>query len=145
MDTDLKKVKVKEDICTNLKQGLFKKDAARMAGISEDTYLRWYKEDAGFADKVEASILEYKQSLIKNLNIQAEKNGMLALKILQWRFPKDWAEPQREENEERRADTKRVADALQALLNEPDEEETAIKDALVKQEEDESKGQEFFS
>lgn len=121
MDTASKREEIKENICSNLKQGMFKKDAARMAGISEDTYMRWYKEDADFADRVEASILEYKQSLIKNLNLQAEKNGMLALKILQWRFPKDWVEPKREEDEEREASTREVADTLQAILKESHE------------------------
>lgn len=75
MDPNLKKEKIKE-ICISLKQGMFKKDAARMTGISEDTYLRWYKDDADFADRVEASSVEYKQTLIKSVNRQAEKNGI---------------------------------------------------------------------
>lgn len=124
MDEKQRRMNTKNNICANLKEGMFKKDAARMAGISEDTYLRWYKEDADFAERVEASILEYKQSLIKNLNLQAEKNGMLALKILQWRFPKDWAEPQREEREEHEVSIKRIADMMDAMMHEPDGDES---------------------
>lgn len=90
MDTDLKKEKIKEDIFAYLKQGMFKKDASKMAGISEDTYLRWYKEDADFADRVEASILEYKHSLIKNLTQASITNPRIALEILRTRWAKEW-------------------------------------------------------
>lgn len=81
----------KEKIFHYLKLGLFKKDAALMAGISEKTLYRWLAEDDSFDSRVEASILEYKQALIKILNIHAVKNGMLALKILETRWPKEWA------------------------------------------------------
>ena len=52
MDNDLKRDKVKEDIYTYLKQGMYKKDAAVMAGVDESTLFRWIKEDASFASRV---------------------------------------------------------------------------------------------
>ncbi|MEK7168390.1 MAG: hypothetical protein AAB778_00075 [Patescibacteria group bacterium] len=90
MDTDSKREEIKTKICDYLKQGMFKGDASRMSGISEDTYLRWYKEDTDFADRVEASILEYKQSLIKNLTQASITNPRIALEILRTRWAKEW-------------------------------------------------------
>lgn len=115
MDTDPKREKIKEDICTYLRGGMYKKDASVMAGIDESTLYRWIEADASFASRVEASILEYKQSLIQKLNVSAGKNGMLALKILELRWPKDWAVPQREGDEEN--STKRIADLLQKIYD----------------------------
>lgn len=147
MDNNQRKEEIKENVCSYLKQGMFKKDASKMAGISEDTYLRWYREDADFADRVEASILEYKQSLIQNLNIQAEKNGMLALKILQIRFPQEWGEPkvlQSEEKEE--ASIKEIANLLQKVYQEGnDANEISSAGLITERVENKLKGQEFFS
>jgi len=84
--------KVKENICSYLKEGLFKKDSAIMAGISEATLYRWLEEDESFKSRVEASILEYKRTLIKNMTVCAEKDGRLALEVLKRRFPKEWSE-----------------------------------------------------
>ncbi|EKD91006.1 MAG: hypothetical protein ACD_30C00052G0024 [uncultured bacterium] len=90
----LKNKKTKINICNYLRGGLYKKDAAIMAGISEKTFYRWVEEDDSFDSQVEASILEYKHSLIQTLNLNAEKNGMLALQILKIRWPKEWTQPQ---------------------------------------------------
>jgi len=115
VDTDPKREKIKEDICNYLRGGMYKKDASVMAGVDESTLYRWIEADASFASRVEAGILEYKRSLIQTLTMSAGKNGNLALKILQIRWPKDWKNPQTE-NEQ--SDTKRVADLLQKILEE---------------------------
>lgn len=99
---DLNKETIKKSICTYLRQGMFKKDAAIMAGISEKTLYRWVEEDDSFDSQVEANILKYKQSLIKVMTQQAKKNGMLALKILQARWPKESNHSQDEDFNERR-------------------------------------------
>jgi hypothetical protein len=118
MDTDSKRQKIKEDICTYLKDGLCKRDASLMAGISEDTYLRWYKEDADFADRVEASILAYKHSLIQIINTSVKSDGRLALEILRRRFPREWNIPQKIEHEGRiTTDTKEIAAILQKVYD----------------------------
>lgn len=118
MDIDLKRDEIKEKICNYLTQGMFKKDASKMAGISEDTYLRWYKENADFADKVEASILKYKQSLINTLNVASVDNPRIALEILRTRWAKEWSPKyfHNEEKDEMRESMDRVANTLQKIL-----------------------------
>lgn len=59
---------VRDRICKYIKQGMFKKDAAVMAGISEATFYRWLDEDESFKSQVQANILKYKHSLIKIVN-----------------------------------------------------------------------------
>lgn len=120
MDTDDKRQKIKEDICEFLKHGLYKRDAARMVGISEDTYLRWYKEDADFADRVEANILEYKHSLIQNITKQAESNAGVALQILKIRWPNEWFEPQWQEDNDSRDSIKELVARMDAIIAAPE-------------------------
>ena len=125
MDLDSKKKEIKLKICDYLKHGSFKKDASRMSGISEDTYLRWYREDADFADRVEASILEYKQSLINTLNVASNNNPRIALEILRTRWAKEWSPKylHNEEKDEMREGMDRVAHLLDQILKEDDEED----------------------
>jgi len=99
---NLKNERVRNNICEYLKEGSFKKDAAKMSGINESTLYRWMQKDASFASQVEANILEFKYSLIKNMNKYAMKNGMFALKILERRWPKEWAAPKRIRYEQQR-------------------------------------------
>lgn len=93
MENDASREKTKTDIYTYLKEGMYKRDAALMAGIDESTFYRWVKEDASFASRVEANILEYKRSLIRNVTKHSETNGMLALQILKTRWPNEWGKP----------------------------------------------------
>jgi len=117
MDENLRKEETKNNIYNYLKEGLFKKDAAVMAGISEATFYRWIEEDESFKSRVEASIIEYKHSLIKNINACAVKDGKLALEILRRRFPKEWdGKLYTEEKEGYEGSTKQVADLLQKIL-----------------------------
>lgn len=89
MDKDQKQEEIKNIIQGYLIEGMSKKDAARMAGISEATFYRWIEEDESFESRIEASILEYKRSLIKIVNACAEKDGRLALELFKRRFPED--------------------------------------------------------
>lgn len=109
--------KVKEIICSYLREGMFKKDSAVMAGISEATLYRWLEEDESFKSRVEASILEYKRTLIKNVSTCAEKDGKLALEVLKRRFPDDWIDRKINENSR---DIQRIADLLQTVYQEED-------------------------
>ncbi len=116
MDSDLKRQKIKEDIFTNLKQGIYKRDSAIMAGIDESTFYRWISEDASFASRVEASILEYKHTLVKNVTTCAERDGRLALEVLKRRFPKEWGDNvNMTENQGGNTTNKVVAEQLQKI------------------------------
>lgn len=101
MDENQRKEEAKNNICNYLKQGLYKRDSAILAGISEATFYRWLEEDESFESRVEASILEYKHSLIKIVNACAEKDGRLALEVLRRRFPDIDAISERNEEAER--------------------------------------------
>lgn len=75
-----------------LTEGMSKKDAALVSGISESTLYRWFEEDESFKSQVEASILEYKRRLINNVTTCAEKDGRLALEVLKRKFPNEWGD-----------------------------------------------------
>jgi hypothetical protein len=115
MNTDSENKNTKDTICEYLKEGLYKKDAASMAGIDESTFYRWIKEDASFASRVEASILEYKRSLIQNVNKVAENNAGVALQILRLRWPQDWDKPQYEDKRDSSVH-QLAADMLQMII-----------------------------
>lgn len=117
MDDKTKKVLTIEKILGYLKDGLCKKDAAMMSGISEKTFYRWVSEDNSFDSEVEASILEYKHSLIKKINIASEKDGRLALEVLSRRFPREWSTKivsGRDDNS--RESIQRIADAIEGIV-----------------------------
>lgn len=118
MDKDQRNTIIEDAICAYLKEGMYKKDAAIMAGIDESTLYRWIEADASFASRVEASILEYKHSLVQNINTQAKIDGRLALELLKRRFPNDNSE----EKNDMRASMDRIVDAMDRLLAAPDEE-----------------------
>lgn len=129
-DENEKKEETKNKIYEYLKEGMFKKDAAIMAGISEATFYRWVEEDESFESHIEASILEFKHSLMKNVNASAVKDGRLALEVLKRRFPKEWNDDSSrqdpEEHAERMRGMKELADSFQALLRQGTEEGKAI-------------------
>lgn len=106
---------IEKDICTHLRQGLDKKGAAKLAGISEKTFYRWVAENDSFGSRVEANILEYRHSLVKTINTHAIKNGMIALKILETRWPKDWKVPKntRHDKSEDDRSIEKIVEALQ--------------------------------
>lgn len=125
---------IRMHICEFLLEGMCKRDAARMAGISEDTLMRWYKLDADFAEDVEASILAYKRSLIQKVNNCAVTNGKLALEILRIRWPQEWDITRKIQHEATNTTTtKEIADMLQAMLREGRESQKAIDETSVLQ------------
>ncbi|MDP2649669.1 MAG: hypothetical protein Q8P10_02385 [bacterium] len=129
MEDAQKKEETKNRIYDYLKQGLHKKDSAVLAGISEATLYRWIEEDESFESRVEASILEYKHTLIKNINICAEKDGRLALEVLRRRFPE--IDAKKDEEEEQGRSAKQVADLLQKILNLPDGKEQSTETTML--------------
>lgn len=115
---DRKKDETKIKIHEYLKEGLCKKDAALMSGISEKTFYRWVSEDDSFDSQVESSILEYKHSLIKKVNIAAEKDGRLALEVLSRRFPSEWSANRIIERESNEESLQQIAELLQNTYKE---------------------------
>lgn len=123
MDENQQNASIKTVICGYLKEGMFKKDAAIMAGISEATFYRWIEEDESFKSQVEASILGYKHTLIKNITTCAAKDGKLALEVLRRRFPKEWDGKRDFEADGRyEGSTRQVADLLQKIFDKGNEE-----------------------
>lgn len=113
MNEEKKKEEIKTRIYSYLKEGMYKKDSSILAGISEATFYRWVDEDESFESRVEASILEYKHTLVKRINACAEKDGRLALEVLRRRFPEvDNASEEREEHER---GIKQIAETLQQI------------------------------
>lgn len=87
-----KRQSVIDEVCKLVEEGMTQKDSAVLAGISESTLYRWFDEndDNNFRSQVEASILKYKQNLIKVANFHSTKDGRIALEILARRFSEDF-------------------------------------------------------
>lgn len=109
---------VKSNIYKFLENGMFKKDAAMMAGVSESTLYRWIDEDKSFESRVEASILIYKQSLIRKINRAAEKDGRLALEVLSRRFPNEWSANRLNEIEDDEVSIQKIATIIENAYKE---------------------------
>lgn len=119
MDENQEKEETKQRIYNYLKEGMFKKDAAIMAGISEATLYRWLEEDESFKSRVEAGILEYKHSLVKIINTCADKDGRLVLEVLSRRFPSEWGvNANLGSNNDSDKATREIADLLQNMYAE---------------------------
>ncbi len=125
MNRNSKKEIIKEAVCANLRQGMIKKDAAKIAGISEKTFYRWVAEDDSFDSRVEANIIDYKQTLIKLINFHAMKNGMIALKILETRFPHEWGKPRIgvQRSAEGNNDIRKLAEIIDSIVADEDDEQ----------------------
>lgn len=91
------RIKIKQDICDLIEEGMWQRDAAILAGIDEATLYRWIEKDASFASQVEKSNLKYKQKLIKVVNIGSIQKPEIAVKILEKRWAKEWDPPKQVE------------------------------------------------
>lgn len=97
-----------------------------MAGISEASFYRWIEEDESFKSRVEANILEYKHTLVRNVTTCAEKDGRLALEVLKRRYPQEWGNNEYvgRSHEELETERKNVRELLEKILVQ--EEESVI-------------------
>lgn len=82
-------------ILKSLEEGMWKKDAAVMNGITEQTFHNWQREYPEFKRLVDEAILNYKRNLILAVNVGAVKNPNIALKVLQTRWGKEWNPPKK--------------------------------------------------
>lgn len=129
MDENQHNEETKTAICNYIEDGMYKKDASVMAGISEATLYRWLETDESFKSRVEASVLRYKHTLIKNINTCAVKDGRLSLEVLKRRFPKEWDGISNvDEKLEYEGSTRQVADLLQKIFQEGEKERTGVTD-----------------
>ena len=124
MTKEEKRLKIKDKIYAYLKEGMCKKDAALLAGISEKTFYRWVAENDSFDSRVEANIIKYKASLVEILSHHAEKDWRPAFKILQQRWPDEWGENGKIETERKNeSSSKDIADLLLKIYrDQPDRE-----------------------
>lgn len=116
------KTSTKEMICRYLKEGLHKKDAAIMAGVSEPTLYRWLEGDESFKSQVEASVLEYKRSIINNLTRSTEKDGRLALEVLRRRFPSEWGDNVIHMESDNNSSIKTIEQIVDGILEDEDDD-----------------------
>jgi hypothetical protein len=84
-----------KEICNFLEEGLYQKDAARHAGISEDTFYTWINQKPEFSESIELSIARYKLRLIKSVNRTTVKDGKLALEVLARRWPHEYGQKEK--------------------------------------------------
>jgi hypothetical protein len=82
-------------ILKSLEEGMWKKDAAVINGITEQTFHNWQRDYPEFKRLVREAILDYKRNLIVAVNVGAVKNPNIALKVLQTRWGKEWNPPKK--------------------------------------------------
>ncbi len=83
--------KTVSSICKYLEDGMLQKDSAILSGVSKATFYRWLKDNKTFKTRVEASLLKYKEKLIKIVNIRSIEDGKLALEMLARRWPEEFS------------------------------------------------------
>ena len=83
-----------KEICGYIEMGHTQKDAAALAGITEDTFYRWMKEKSEFSESVERAKRVYKDKLLKvlHISITQKQDARTALEILARRYPDEWGE-----------------------------------------------------
>jgi len=72
----------KQKIFLYLQQGLSFKDACIASGSSERSGHRWKSEDGSFGRQVEASVVIYKQKLIKCVIVLDEEISQIDRKVI---------------------------------------------------------------
>lgn len=137
--------KILQGIKEDLEDGMLENDAA-IKWCSPTTYYRWKREieeidangnvvmdDANplvpkhpFEDFCLQAIVNYKQKLVRAANVNAVKNGIVALEVLRRRFPKEWNVPTKiDHGGEVSVAIKTVESIVDDLLeDEEDEEDT---------------------
>lgn len=83
-----------KEICKSIELGHTQKDAAGLAGISEDTFYAWKKEKPEFSESLRRAHERYKDKLLKLLHgaATAKQDARTALEILARRYPGEWGE-----------------------------------------------------
>ena len=82
--------KTKEIIFKAISEGLTQRDASKLAGICEDTLSLW-KKDSDFSEQMRQKESEYKRSLIRTINKEAETNWKAGAWILEHKYRDEYA------------------------------------------------------
>ena len=82
-----------KQICTELEEGITKKDAANIVGIGEVTFYEWMKKPK-FRKSVELAESNYIKRYTNILNVKStrEPTGQRALEVLARRRPDEWGD-----------------------------------------------------
>lgn len=99
-----------------ISKGLSQKDAAALAGISEDTLSRWKKEKVDFADKIRQKEITFKQKNIDVIRKTGEdKSWQAAAWLLERKYPEEFSLKQelRVTTESQDEEISRVLDELE--------------------------------
>lgn len=82
--------KTKEIILKAISEGLNQRDASKLAGICEDTLSLW-KKDSDFSEQIRQKEIEYKRSLIRTINKEAETSWKASAWMLEHKFRDEYA------------------------------------------------------
>ncbi len=83
-------VQTLEKILSAISQGLTQRDAATLAGISEDTLSLW-KRDSDFSEQIRQKEIEYKLSHIENITVASKKSWQASAWILERKFKDEYS------------------------------------------------------
>jgi transcriptional regulator with XRE-family HTH domain len=86
-------------ILESISRGYSQRDAARLAGISEDTISNW-KKDSDFSEQMEQKELEYKYSLLKTIQDAGQKSWQACAWILERKYPSEFGKSKEDEKTE---------------------------------------------
>jgi transcriptional regulator with XRE-family HTH domain len=85
-----------EIILDCISRGYSQRDAARLAGISEDTISNW-KKDSDFSEQMEQKEIEYKYSLLKIIQDAGQKSWQACAWILERKYHSEYGKPNENE------------------------------------------------
>lgn len=92
-----------------ISHGYSQRDAAKLAGISEDTISNW-KKDSDFSEQMEQKEIEYKYSLLKTIQDAGQKSWQACAWILERKYPNEFGKSKEYEK------TESLFQAQQAIL-----------------------------
>lgn len=82
-----------------ISDGLSQKDAAVMAGISEDTFSLWKRDDSDFSENIMKKEIQHKQRHIENIKKASDKSWQASAWWLERKHKKEFAQKIENEND----------------------------------------------
>lgn len=99
-----------------ISRGYSQRDAARLAGISEDTISLW-KKDSDFSEQMEQKELEYKYSLLETIQEAGKKSWQACAWILERKYPNEFGKSKESDTTESLLQNQQVIlEKLNAML-----------------------------
>ena len=94
--------------------GLTQRDAAALAGISEDTLSLW-KKDSDFSEQIRGKEIQYKQSLLQGIKEAGKKDWRADAWLLERKF-RDEFTPKNDISFERKETIEELASNIKSIL-----------------------------